>query len=93
MKPPMFYHLMSLLEHGLLKDEAVDFKPHMMQPYPSQKANKFSRVVELLLHITIRSERQRSPGELLRQELSAHSRGWYVPQSRTIMHNANDSLR
>ena len=24
---------------------------------------------------------------------SAHSRGWYVPQSRDIMHNANDSLR
>ena len=24
---------------------------------------------------------------------SAHSRGWYVPQNRAIMHNANDSLR
>ena len=23
---------------------------------------------------------------------SAHIRGWYVPQSRSIMHNANDSL-
>ena len=24
---------------------------------------------------------------------SAHSRGWYVPQSRAIIHNMNDSLR
>ena len=39
------------------------------------------------------ADRQRSPGELFRQEFECTQPGWYVPQSRAIIHNANDSLR
>ena len=38
------------------------------------------------------ADRQRPPVNSFGKSSSAHSRGWYVPQSRAIMHNANDSL-
>ena len=60
--------------------------------YSSEFGEMSSSVVNAAQVYPACADRQRPPshGELLSS--SAHSWGWYVPQSTAIMHNANDSL-
>ena len=58
--------------------------------------SEVSEAVLLMLRkcVGIRADRQRPPlVNSFGKSSSAHSRGWHVPQSRAIIHNANDSLR
>ena len=60
---------------------------------PSEVSKMSFRVINAVQVCRGCADRQRAPVNSFGKTSSTHSLGWYVPQSRAILHNSNDSLR